>query len=384
MKIQKLIRSIPCLSLQKTVVFLAGMLTVAVSYAQNTFTATISLSTISPITSFYKNYHDSAKLFYGGLGGTDFFNRKENIGICEAERSDGGPWKPVTGQKQTLCGRMPLNRIATLARENSDGDVDIYLRPNPSFNWLMTRSERPAGSSFERGSVGGEIAFKEPGNQPGNDGAIYIKNIPASLLENRDMCIYGAWVSDLGHERQPEIHPVQQMWFTEQRAGSTVYHLFSMFDNSKRFNDGNDFNAGCTKSWIHAPLENTFYLPFELSVPSSVIHRPGIVDSTITYDIEIVSSHKMNGYDPGHSSLNIVYKGLTIIRVNSANQSSPYVWLECIYTDGNKLKGFLKIKTSVSEPYLSPAAATGGHAFLKVTQKKKSTSPAILETERIN
>lgn len=384
MEVPRFLRSIICLPLHKAAIFLAGMITVAVCPAQNPFTPTINITTISPITTFHKNYYDSAKLFYGGLGGTNFFNRKENIGICEAEKSDGGPWEPVSGQKQTLCGRMPLNRIATLARENPDGDVDIYLRPNPTFNWLMTRSKRPAGSYFQSGSIGGEIAFKEPGNQSGNDGAIYFKNIPATLLVNRDICMYGAWVSDFGHDSQPEIHPVQQMWFTEQLAGSTVYHLFSMFDNSKRFNDGNDFNAGCTKPWIQSPLENTFYLPFELAVPGSILNRLEIVDSTIIYDIEIVSSHKMNGYDSGHSSLNIVYKGLTIIKVNSSNQSFPYVWLECIYMDGNKIKGFLKIKTSVSEPYISSASATGGHAFLKVIQQKKSTAPVILTTERAN
>jgi len=375
MEVSKFMRSVLCLPLQKPAIIMAGMMIVAISNAQNPFSPTINITTISPITTFYKNYYDSAKLFYGGLGGSDFFNRKENIGICRAESSDGGPWETVTGQKQTLCGRMPLHRIAALARENSDGDVDVYVRPNPTFNWLMTQSKRPMGSSFERGSIGGEIAFKEPGNQPGNDGATYFKNIPASLLENRDICIYGAWVSDIGHASQPEIHPMQQMWFTEQLAGSTVYHLFSMFDNSKRFNEGNDFNSGCSKPWIHAPLENVFYLPFELSMPGSQPQRIEIVDSTIIYDIDIVSSHKMNGYDPGHSSLNIVYKGLTILKVNSANQSFPYVWLECIYTDGNKIKGFLKIKTSVSEPYLSSASAKGGHAFLKVTQKKKSTAP---------
>jgi hypothetical protein len=334
-----------------------------------------------------RKIQDSIDQHYLGVAGTGFIGKDEFIGFCEAEKSDGGPWLPLDGYKHTVCGKIPLKQNRLTFSENSDdGDIDIYIYPNLGFEWLLTKSLRPSGSFFEPNAIGGEVAFKEPGNLPENDGAEFFKILNSDIFINNDVCLYGPWVSDKGHKNQPEIHPVQQMWFTKLLSDHTKeYHLYSMYDNSKRFNDPTDFKNCSSSGWISIPLVNTFYISFTIPLtagrPRPEASSPEYSQYSLgyyreIYTIEMPSSNNINLYPPESNEFKVDALGKTRIIVKKVNDQYPKVSVSDLWQYKGNLRGFIKIETSIMKPYTGNNPI-GAHAFLKVTKKRVTVAPAM-------
>ena len=333
-----------------------------------------------------RKIQDSIDQHYLGVAGTGFIGKDEFIGFCEAESYKGGPWKPIDGYKHTVCGLIPENRVEEIKEENhygplkelfadDDRDIDIYIYPDPPFKWLIENSLRPSGSKFQPNAIGCEIALNEPEDLPINDGAEYFKSFPLGYLSDTKVCLYGAWVTDKGHNNQPEIHPIQQMWFTKNNGKE--YHLYSMFDNSKRYNDPNDFNDCNSPGWIPPPLNNTFYISF--SIPLNTGPTSASLDYyREIYTIEMPSSNNINLYPPTKSDeFRVDALGKTRIIVKKINNQYPQVSISDLFQYNGKLRGFIKIETSVMKPYTKNEDPKGGHAFLKVTKKRETIEPGL-------
>lgn len=324
-----------------------------------------------------RKIQDSIDQHYLGVTGTGFIGKDEKIGFCEAERSDGGPWKPIDGFKHTMVGYLSLKHGNI--KENSDGDIDLYIIPDPSFRWLQFNSLRPRGHYYDAFTLCCEVAMKEPCNLPNCDGVEFLKQIPVSELQYKPIGVYGAWVSDIGHDNSPEIHPVQQIWrTTTTQNGIKEYHLYSMYDNSKRFNDPNDFNNCESPGWIPPPLINTFYISF--SIPINTTPTPVMNGSYLreVYTIEMPSSHNINLYPATKSDeVRLDVAGKTRIVVKKISNQYPSVSIPDVWQYGGKLRGFIKIETSVMQPYKEGERSIGGHAFLKITRKQVNIEPGL-------
>jgi hypothetical protein len=349
-----------------------------------------------------RKIQDSIDAYYLGVAGSGFIGKDEYIGPCEAEESDGGPWEPLDGFKHSAIILIPINinDRTHLKEEKDDGDVDVFLRPDANFMWLFEKSERPEGSIYEPNTLGGEIAFKEPGgsiNDISSDGAEYLKTIDFKSIK---IGIYGPWVSDRGHPilggKQPEIHPIQQMWYRtdsdpeelDPLYKDTIYNLFSMFDNTKRFNDPTDFFyptsspiVPClSRGWIEPPLINSFYISFRL--PYKKFNKGAIENKMdqydqLVYNIEMPSFLNINNYTPTTSrQFTGFISGLPRIIVNKISNKYPFVSISEIYKYQDTIRGYLKIETSIAQGY-SGREYDGAHAFLKVTKSRAIIHPDL-------
>lgn len=314
---------------------------------------------------------DSITNYFYGVAGTGFIGKEEWIGLCEAEFKWGGPWKPIDGNKHTLCGYLALKKrhgiFGSGNKDNyhlisdGDGDLVLYIIPDPSFRWLQFKSLRPHGHYFKDFSLACEVALKEPGNTAETDAATFIERIPVSSLQFKPVGVYGSWVSDVRKEQSPEIHPFQQMWITEQHEGDIFeYQLYSLFDNSSRFNDKNDFHDSCVfNPWVTIPLINVFYIPFEISINDNY---------QLTYDITMPSAYNINFYNPSGNQLRLIINDTLRLTVDKPGNTFPMVtFFDVCQVNENIIRGYLKIETSIGKENTS----SGAHAILKMMRSKQ-------------
>jgi hypothetical protein len=304
-----------------------------------------------------------------GVAGTGFIGKEESIGLCQAKRQLGGPWKPLDGYKHTLCGYLVIKKLRNKYHliSDLDGDLVFFVIPDPAFRWLQFKSLRPQGHKHNDFTLSCEIAIKEPGNTIATDAASFLQSIPADSLQYKPVGVYGPWVTDTYHENSPEIHPVQQIWRTEQRPNNTLeYQLYSLFDNSSRFNDNNDFADTCfVKPWMPVPLVNVFYIPFSVSIKD---HQQFV------YDITMPSSNNINFYSPSENQLRLVVNGTPRLTVNKPLSNFPKVtFMDVCQVDENTIHGYLAIETSIGKPDIK----SGAHAILKVMRSKTALSGII-------
>jgi hypothetical protein len=288
--------------------------------------------------------------------------------LCESKYQWGGPWRPVDGYKHTLCGYLAVKKDKNIftKKENQkyhlvsdgDGDMVFYVIPDPPFRYLQFKSLRPQGHHFKDFSIGCEVAIKEPGNTIETDAATFFESLNIDSLQYKPVGVYGPWVSDIHHEKSPEIHPVQQMWRVEQKQNNTFeYQLYSFLDNSSRFNSKEKFSETCfLKPWVSVPMINFFYIPFEISLGEN---KP------IVYDITMPSSNNINLYDSTENKLRVFVDGKLKLTVNKSFNTFPLVTLfDVRQLNENTILGYLKIETSIGKANEN----SGAHAVLKMVR----------------
>ena len=92
-----------------------------------------------------------------------------------------------------------------------------------------------------------------------------------SALVGSDLCTYGPWVIDTGHNDRPEIHPSELHWW---RAGAFTYML-NMQDDSNRFDNRDDYDLGLEpdswREWSQFPRTGEFSVAVALSASSVTV-----------------------------------------------------------------------------------------------------------------
>lgn len=315
---------------------------------------------------------DTITNYYYGVAGTGFIGKEEWIGLCESKYQWGGPWRPIDGYKHTLCGNLFIKKRKSIFNSkernknyhlisDGDGDMVFYITPDSTFRWLLFKSLRPQGHHFKDFSIGCEVAIKEPGNTIETDAATFIESMNADSLQYKPVGVYGPWVSDIHHEKSPEMHPVQQMWRVEEKQKNIFeYQLYSFLDNSSRFNNKEDFSDTCfLKPWVTTPQINVFYIPFVISLMDS---------RQLIYDLIMPSSNNINLYDKAENQLKLVFNGITRLTVNKSLTNFPSLeFFDLCQVDENTIHGYLKIETSIGKANVK----SGAHAVLKVVKTQK-------------
>ncbi len=216
-----------------------------------------------------------------GVIGSDFMGSLK-IGKAPAE----GPlsvkdiWTPIDGYKRTFVGKhreifcMDLNDGAA-----SDDDWNITLETemtNPLLVANRDKLERLPDRKYAINVINGEIDIKQINK---NHLMKYSNYAPKKYIDYIGM--YGPWVSDPGgriwpvtklkgeHGTYIELHPLEQLWWTEKKGNSRIYHLNAANDNSGRFNKHSNFDKdhGVLENlWQTNPMTHTFHVPFSLSL----------------------------------------------------------------------------------------------------------------------
>lgn len=198
----------------------------------------------------------------------------EYIGIWNA-----GRWEPQHTYKQTMCGRLADFSFYDPWTSGDEADWNEFFVPSAPFQYLIDEPlarNRGDSDDWHRERV---IVNGQPQNRLAVEAEItpdehfyenpwYSASAKDSALVGSDLCTYGPWVIDTGHNDRPEIHPSELHWW---RAGSYTYML-NMQDDSNRFDNRNDYDLGgepdSWREWSQHPRTGEFSVAVSLTTSS--------------------------------------------------------------------------------------------------------------------
>jgi hypothetical protein len=202
----------------------------------------------------------------------------EYIGIWNA-----GRWEPQATYKQAMCGRLADFSFYDPWTSGDEADWNEYIVPSAPFQHLIDEPRVRNGGDTEDWNHERVIVNGQPQDRLAVEAEItpdehFYENpwVSASskdsALVGSDLCTYGPWVIDTGHNNRPEIHPSELHWW---RAGSFTYML-NMQDDSNRFDNRDDYDLGLEpdswREWSQFPRTGEFSVA--VSLPASRVTAP--------------------------------------------------------------------------------------------------------------
>jgi hypothetical protein len=196
----------------------------APAFAEPPVDTTVNLSTLPSCNS---DSEAAARFVDGNQFGVSVQNlHHHNIFRFDSRKA---PWRPISGFRETLCGRVAKYYVATEHPDQSEYDWNIDVTPAAAF-----------APSMGAGTVECEITPAVPlrTNElfpPKGSGR-------PSLLLGKDICVYGPWVKDLGHHDQREIHPAEAIWWRDLSDSSGMDVLLIQDAAIHRFTELADYD----------------------------------------------------------------------------------------------------------------------------------------------
>ena len=271
--------------------------------------------------------------------------------------------------KRTLAGTVREARQVNIEGTYQDYDVNIDIVPDPKYMYLIrdghpreytdlmsrqwTLSAHQSGkpdcddavAAFER--VECEIAEDYWPQGDHTFGRAFLADL-ALVRTGKKMCVYGPWIYDAGHCCQPEIHPAEELWWSEPQGNSRKFNLNVMGDASRRFLWRKNMDDGTKlKPWGEPPIKGLFAIAFEYNLNNGA-------DAAIGYTnkkFEVANLHHYNviEYPGADQTYHLVYNGKNIVSFiphnNAFKVSFEHVGIAPDAPD--KIRGFLVIETSV-------------------------------------
>jgi hypothetical protein len=177
-----------------------------------------------------------------------------HIGLAHA----GDKWYPYSEVKQTVCGELHEFKYY----HDIDHDWAFNLIPYGRFQDMLDVATAAGGKPICKGKcVHAEVNMDQ--SFPRND-FFRIVNFAEDHLEETDllgtnMCVYGPWLKDVGHDDKPEIHPAELVWWRHQPEDPpplwrlvrqwgvqiTSYHVMLLQDDRNSFDRNSDFSEEC-------------------------------------------------------------------------------------------------------------------------------------------
>src|ERR1051325_8210923 len=261
------------------------------------------------------------------------------------------------GEVRSISGDYELSdvpHVSNITGTYQDFDLNIDIEPFVDYKYLISDSHPPERSTEKRMkdlvdsdhdpckdpffAVEAEIDSSDP-----------VKQKIATQLRDRigkQVAVYGPWIYDIGHCDHPEIHPAEQIWWTEFPAsGGPVYHLNVFADASKRFwwrsqmDDGSKLHP-----WGAPPITGLFAIAFE--VPMGTI-TPNMTEQRFEVrDVDFFNVQPVSSANPVYE---LVYQGRPLVSFvphgDVFRVSYENVGLKPGTT--NVVRGFLVIETTV-------------------------------------
>jgi len=261
---------------------------------------------------------------------------------------------PIDEYKRVFTGIMPITYKKSPAFDYLDDDYILYIKPNKGF------------SSFENYLKTGKTAQKKIEAEIDINSSFW-----PSISSNRpnlfsQISIYGAWVHekhdywDTRYHDYLEVHPCENIWWSNFRNGDMKYTICVFSDNSGNFN-----------RWRPNPLNAVNGIAFKYITG----------EKSLNYEVDILTSLNMlpsQLRNVGQNKLFLKDGADTIAVVEKPSGPNVYFSVEFSSVEKKLLangkysyKGFIKIYTTVKD---------GGHCIYQVTEKnKKYQFPEIVE-----
>ena len=246
-------------------------------------------------------------------------------------------------------------RVDTIYGTYPDRDVNIDVAPFVDYMYLIRDSHPPERSTDKRlkdlvdsdhdpctdpfVKVEGEIDAGSPANE----------KLVTSLLPRvgKPIAMYGPWIYDIGHCDHPEIHPAEQIWWTENAPNNgTVYHLNVFADASKRFWWRDQMDDG-TKlhPWGAPPITGLFAIAFEVPIDATNV----LAESVKRFEVANVDVWNVATAGNPDANYDLVYGGKALVSFVPHNDAFNVSYENVGLKPGtsNVLRGFLVIETTV-------------------------------------
>lgn len=329
-----------------------------------------------------------------GLNGNATRIDGEYIGWCKAKNRVGGPWPPLADYKKTVCGKLKWQTpgIDRDDEGNNDRDLGGYIDPDVPFDYIVSRSNRPAGHQgyesyqSENGNaatVHYEYAFLDTHHQSADTRAETFLSGGGEFFAVDDIVgAYGAWVSDPIYEDSPEIHPAQQMW-KKITVSNTIeqYTLIFIKDKSGRYESISDYddNGDCDtpgerRIWLHEPLESSFYIAFRINLTGNKSYQY-ILNEEYSSSLESIGT-------TNRKLRQLVFQNrvlLTVFQPSLENYDISFVNVRRL--PGNGIMGYIKITTSIGGGHNYQAS---GSCFLRMLKIEKEGFQSYVQTYKMD
>jgi len=319
-----------------------------------------------------------------GVIGNDF-RAPEEIGSAAFERASNNKlipdffdfWFPQTmpsdnghHYKKSLAGKIQDVHIASISGTYEDNDLNIDIVPNPNYQdllkyahpreytdimsaeWNLTLHSHGQASCDDAASVA-EFTFIEAEVQVSGDihaGAAQLLNDMILKRTGSDICVYGPWIYDKGHCCHAEIHPAEQIWWSEDIPNGKKYTFSVISDASQRFWWRDQMDTG-TKliPWGAPPIYGLFAIAFDVSF--STIHAAG--QQPLVFEVSNMDDYNVKEFPHGNQVYSLVYQGQTLIQFLPHNDAFE-VSFEGVGSSGAQgpglsthIRGFLVFVTGV-------------------------------------
>ncbi len=316
---------------------------------------------------------DSAVNHQMGIIGSDY-RGIEAIGSAAFERASNNPvipdflnfWYPqkqprdhrdIIYFKRTLSGKLLNSHIASITGTYKDDDLNIDIEPSEGYKYLITDghpreytdimsaqwrlslhlSGRPncddAESKAEFDFVEAEIDFDPQAKSR--------LNSVLSHSLGRQLCVYGPWIYDKGHCCHAEIHPAEQIWWSDPTPSGRVYFCNLIVDESKRFWWRDQMADGTKlKPWGAPPITGTFAIAFETEINAPAKQ----------FNIVVQDAYNHVTIPENFQRHHLVYQNNTLIAVVQDPSNLVKVSFEDVGLVGaNTVRGFIVIEATVGK-----------------------------------
>lgn len=353
-------------------------------------TLTQVIGPVTNVETFSIDYDESnwtnATRFQSGIFGSDF-RGKDIIGIHAFERANSTgaagninfyyPQHRTAASadlgssyyKHTISGT--LQSSATFHNEDGfypDSDLNINVVPSPNYQYLINEGKTPEVTALTQAGQTLGHTSNCPTAFTKVEGEIEMASSQThmeSLLQHQSgktISLYGPWIYDKGHCQQPEIHPAEQIWYSEAlNSTDRIYTCAVICDGSERFWWRKDmdvdpyFSSGPAKRkpWGAPPIKGTFAIAFEAE-----IGKPGKKFTPL--DIE---SNNVATVPNGNQTYRLNYNGQTLIAFVPSTSVFKVTFEKVALMAGcctNIVRGFLVLEATVGSVQQIATSYTDG------------------------
>jgi hypothetical protein len=308
-----------------------------------------------------------------GVIGSDYRGIEE-IGSAAFERDSNNPvitgrinfWYPqkqprdhrsIVYFKRTLSGIVDAENkpyIVDIDGTYEDHDMTLHIKPNPKYMYLIKDGHKPEQAKIqalktllaERENPYGDCDKPFKLVEAEIDTRLKPKTALNSLIRQRigkQVSVYGPWVYDRGHCHQPEIHPAEQIWWSENIGAFKKYNLNIFCDSSKRFWWRAQMDDGTKlKPWGAPPIKGTYAIAFEVEI------KPGKYFGK-KFEVQNIEHHNVAFYPNSNKIYDLVYQGNALVSFVPNNDAFKVSYEKVGLKHGttNIVRGFLVIETTV-------------------------------------
>jgi hypothetical protein len=280
-------------------------------------------------------------------------------------------------------------------------NIDIY--PDPPYMYLLKEAHKPKFTGIMKTQYYGSLTKSGASGCPASFTSIEVeiadKYKPAEKYTSplilscinrygKRIGVYGLWVWDEGHCRHPEIHPAEQVWWSEPAGNDRKFNLNVFCDASGRFLWRNQMDDGTKlKPWAEPPVKGLFAIAFEYDLPVSN-DLAGFTSRK--FEVTNIQHNNVIEYPNADQTYNLMYNGKNIVSFVPHNNAFRVSFEQVgISSDNkNKIRGFLVIETSVGiltqiateASYPGTSSVPGGGTIIKLPAgSSPSQAPEILE-----